>query len=350
MEIFVHRKGASKVEEDFSVKDLPGLLADKSNLVWVDIRGETAEQIEEAKDVLLNVFKFHYLTVEDCIETRNAPKVEAFPDYLYLILHGIRPGETNPNNFSTKELDAYLGDNYVVTFHTERFKSIKKVKHQIRTSPFACQRGASYLLHQILDYLVDLYMPVVDEFDCSINSLEDRIFSMQEQGNGILEEITDLRRSVSRLKRISSRQMDVLYRISNGEFPQIDEHILPFYRDVYDHLLRISDLSESYKELVAGLFQIHFSMTADKTNEIIKFLTIFSAIILPLSLIAGIYGMNFENMPELKTHYGYFLTLGSMALVTIVLLIYFKHKGWIFKRKPSSRETGKEKENTDITQ
>jgi len=276
------------------------------------------------------------LTVEDCIETRNQPKVEAFPDYLYFIVHGIKPGETHPTKFVTKELDVYLGDNYVVTFHLERFKSIKKVKQQIRASPFVCQRGADYLLHQILDFLVDMYMPLVDDVDQAINDLEDCIFSQQTSGNEILEEITALRRSVARLKRISSRQLDILYRMSNGEFPQIGEKILPFYRDVYDHLQRISDLSESYKELVAGLFQIHFSVTADKTNDIIKFLTIFSAIILPLSLIAGIYGMNFKNMPELETRYGYFITLGTMAFVTIVLLIYFKHKGWIFKKEIKS--------------
>lgn len=350
MEIFVYRKGANNLEEGFTTQDLPELLADKNNLIWVDFLGETTEQIEEAKNILLKVFKFHYLTVEDCIETRNQPKIEAFPDYLYFIVHGIKPEVTSSTNFVTKELDAYLGENYVVTFHTERFKSIKKVKQQIRTSPFTCQRGAAYLLHQILDYLVDLYMPLVDDFDQAINDIEDRIFSMKTSGNTILEEIMDLRRSVARLKRISSRQMDVLYRMSTGEFPQIKENTLPFYRDVYDHLQRISDLSESYKELVAGLFQIHFSITADKTNEVIKFLTIFSAIILPLSLIAGIYGMNFENMPELKTRYGYFITIGTMAAVTFVMLFYFKHKGWIFVKPPTSEPSKELKRNTEISE
>lgn len=336
MEIFVYRKGAGNLEEGFSAKDLPELLEDKSNLVWVDLLGETPEQIEQAKDILLNVFRFHHLTVEDCIETRNMPKVEPFPEYLYFIVHGIKPGETHPTNFVTKELDVYLGENYVVTFHIERFRSIKNVKQQIRTSPFICQRGADYLLHQILDFLIDLYMPLVDDFDHAINTLEDCIFSQKTSGSEILEDITGLRRSVARLKRISSRQLDILYRMSNGEFPQIRKKVLPFYRDVYDHLQRISDLSESYKELVAGLFQIHFSVTADKTNEIIKFLTIFSSIILPLSLIAGIYGMNFDNMPELKTRYGYFMALAAMGLITVVLLVYFKHKGWIFKQEAKS--------------
>ena len=336
MEIFVYKKGAGTIEEDFTFNELPELLKDKENVIWVDFLGETLEQLEEAKHVLLDTFRFHYLTVEDCIETRNQPKVEAFPNYIYFILHGVK-NETNSANFITKELDCYLGDNFVITFHIERFRSIKKVKEQIRASPYSCQRGAAYLLHQILDQLIDLYMPVVDDFDDAINELEDRVFLMKKGNNAILEEIMDLRRSVARLKRISARQLDVLYRIAHGEFPQIPANVLPFYRDIYDHLLRISDLSENYRDLVAGLFEIHFSVIANKTNDVIKFLTIFSSIILPLSLIAGIYGMNFDNMPELKTRNGYFITLGAMFFVTVGLLLYFWRKGWIFEDNGSEK-------------
>jgi len=332
MEIFVYKKDAKAVEEGFSVEDLPSLLADKTNVVWVDLRGETTEQAEQAKHILLNIFGFHHLTVEDCVETRNQPKIEAFPEYFYFIVHGIKPGETNPANFATKELDGYLGENFVVTFHVERFKSIKAVKQQIRSSTFICQRGAAYLLHQILDQIVDMYMPIVDDFDNAISVLEDRVFQMKKGNNAILEEIMDLRRSVARLRRISARQLDVLYRVSHGEFPQIPENILPFFRDVHDHLLRISDLAENYRELVGGLFDIHFSVVANRTNDVMKTLAVLSSIILPLSLIAGIYGMNFDNMPELKSRNGYYLTLGVMVLVTIGLLIYFWQRGWIFQR------------------
>jgi len=324
--------GSPKVEEGFSSDDLPELLADKDNLIWVDLFGETPARVEEAKDLLLNVFKFHYLTVEDCIETRNQPKVEAFPNYIYFIVHGIKPGETGPGNFVTKELDGYLGENFVVTFRDQKFRSIRDVKQQIRSSTFACSRGPAYLLHQILDHLVDLYMPIVDDFDTSINVLEDSVFEMRGSGNTLLEEIMGLRRSVARLRRITARQLDVLYRISHGEFPQIPEHILPFFRDVHDHLLRISDLSESYRDLVSGLFDIHFSVIANRTNDVMKTLAVLSSIILPLSLVTGIYGMNFDHMPELRSPNGYFLTLGAMALLAISLLFYFWRRGWIFNR------------------
>lgn len=333
MEIFVYRKGAEKVEEGFSRDELPALIADKTNVVWVDLQGETAEHLAEAKDVLLNVFKFHHLTVEDCVETRNQPKVEAFENYLYFIVHGIKPNETNPSNFVTKELDGYLGENFVVTFHVLRFRSIKSVKQKIRSSTFVCKRGAAYLLHHILDELVDLYMPIVDEFDEAINQLEDRVLDMRQTNNSILGEVMDIRRSVARLRRISSRQLEVLYRMSHGEFPVIPTNVLPFFRDVHDHLLRISDLSEGYRDLVSGLFDIHFAVVGNRTNDVMKTLAVLSAIILPLSLIAGIYGMNFENMPELKSEHGYFLTLGTMAVITVLLLVYFWRRGWIFQKE-----------------
>ncbi len=331
MEIFVYRKGAEQVEEGFSRDDLPGLLADQSNLVWVDLHGENEEQIEEAKDVMLNVFKFHHLTVEDCLETRNQPKIEAYDKYLYFIVHGIKPEETNPSNFVTKELDGYLGSNFVVTFHILRFRSIKTVKQHLRSSAFHCKRGPAYLLHHILDELIDLYMPIVDEFDEAINDLEDRVLDMGRNSNAVLSDVMDVRRSVARLKRISSRQLEVIYRMSHGEFPLIPFEILPFFRDVHDHLLRITDLAEAYRDLVAGLFDIHFAVVGNRTNDVMKTLAVLSAIILPLSLIAGIYGMNFENMPELKTEMGYFMTLGGMALITILLLVYFWRRGWIFQ-------------------
>jgi len=336
-EIFVCRGGSDHVEEGFTIDELPGLVADENNLVWVDIRGEDPSNVPAIKELLLDVFKFHYLTVEDCLETRNIPKIEAFPDYFYFIVHGVKPDETSATNFVTKELDGYLGKNYVVTFHIERFRSIKNVKQHIRSSPVSCQRGAAYLLHQILDQLIDLYLPLVDDYDDAINDLEDRVLRLRKSNSSILEEIMDLRRSVARLKRISHRQLEVLYRMSHGEFIQIPENILPFFRDVHDHLMRISDLAEGYRDLVGGLFEIHFAVIGNKTNDIMKTLAVVSAIILPLTLIAGIYGMNFENMPELHSKYGYGITLAVMVVLTVILLVYFWRRGWIAEandRKP----------------
>ncbi len=336
MEIFVYHKGADHVDEGFPVEKLSELLADKESLIWVDI--ENPE--EKDNKILSDVFHFHPLTIEDAIETRNHPKVESYNNYLFLIVHGVTM-ETNTTNFVTRELDIYLGQNFVVTYHHESFRSINSVKSQVRADTFHCERGADYLLHQILDKLVDLYIPVVDDFDTAINNLEDRIFEMKKGSNKLLEEVMALKRSVARLIRISSKQIDVIARLANGEFPLIGKDVLPFYRDVYDHLHRVFVLAENYRDLVGGLLNLHFNVIANRTNDIVKTLTIFSAIVLPLSLIAGIYGMNFENMPELKTHNGYFLTIASMVILVIGLLIYFWRKGWIFNSEDNEETSDK---------
>jgi magnesium transporter len=328
MEIFVYRNGAETIEQGFETSDLHALLNDKTNLVWVDINAETEADKIEADALMHDVFKFHHLAVEDARETRNQPKLEQFQDYLFFIVHGVK-NETNSANFATKELDGFLGSNYLVTYHHETFRSIDKVKARITENPQACERGAAFLLHQILDELVDLYIPVVDEFDTAIDKLEERIFRLKRGNDQVLEEIMDIKRAVARMRRITSKQLEVLFKMSHGHVSRIDESIQPFYRDVYDHLLRISDLSDSYRDLVSGLLDIHFSVITNKTNEITKVLAIFSAIMLPLSLIAGIYGMNFDYMPELRTRSGYFVVIGFMALIALVLLGYFWRQGWI---------------------
>lgn len=328
MEILVYRKGAEEVETGFEGKDLPQLLKEESNVVWVDFFVPTEADRIEADWVLENIFHFHHLTIEDARETRNQPKIEAFPDYLFFIVHGVKT-ETNSANFVTKELDGYLGKNFVVTYHLEPFRSIEKIKRNLSESNYSCQRGAAYLLHQILDELVDLYMPAVDDFDNSISDLEERIFKMKRGSNKILEEIMDLKRAVARLKRISSKQLEVLYKMAHGQFPLIDEKIQPFYRDVHDHLLRISDLAENYRDLVSGLLDVHFSVIANRTNDVMKVMAIFSAIMLPLSLIAGIYGMNMKLYGNTDDPSYFWEVIGIMSIIAFGLLIYFWRKGWI---------------------
>lgn len=330
MEIFAYKKGTGKLREDVTINELPELIGDDETVIWVDLNVSNQNELAAAESLYLDVFNFHHLTLEDCREERNQPKVEAFEGYLFFIVHGVKP-KTQSAKFITKELDGFLGHNYVVTNRDEEFASIDSVKEYIRAHPRALDRGAAYLLHQILDRIVDHYMPIVDDFDTAINELEDRVYLEHTTDNEILEEIMDLRRSVARLKRISTRQLDVLYRISHGEFPQIPEGILPFYRDVHDHLLRIADMAENYRDLVSGLFEIHFSVTANKTTDVMKFLALISATMLPLTLLSGIYGMNFSNMPLLHSNFGYHIILGLMVVIFAALIGYFWRKGW-FRR------------------
>lgn len=333
MEILVYRHGEHKVAEGFTVAQLPELLQDNSAVIWVDMDQPT----EADEQVLLDVFRFHPLTVEDCRENRHYPKVEEFPTYIYFIVHGVT-ADTSPDRFNTIELDGFLGSNYVITYHHEMFRSIKNVKQLLRTSPIACQRGPAFLLHQILDQVVDYYSPVLDDFDERIDQLEAEIFTQKRPNNKILSQIMDLKRSVLRLRRISGKQMDILLRMSRGEFHLIPEDMRPFYRDIYDHFVRVTDLAESYRDLLSGSLEAYLSVVSNRMNEIMKVLTIFSAIMLPLTFIAGVYGMNFDNMPELHSRFGYFGALIVMLVIAVVMLFLFWRRGWIGREE---RETPK---------
>ena len=324
MEIFVYREGSDHIDEGFAVEKLPQLLQEQQSVIWVDM-----EAPSEADDhVLLDTFHFHPLTVEDCRANRHHPKVEEFPDYIYFIVHAVRT-DSSPDRFNTVELDGFLGPNYVLTYHHEHFPSIDKVKQSIRSSPVTCQRGAPFLLHHIIDGIVDDYLPVMDDFDERINVLENDIFALNRANKDILEEILGLKRSVLRLRRISSKQLEVLFRMSHGQFQLISGPALPFYRDIYDHLVRVTDLAESYRDLISGSLEAYLSVVSNRLNEIMKVLTIFSAVMLPLTFIAGVYGMNFDNMPELHWHYGYYMAWGIMIMLASLMLIVFWRRGWI---------------------
>ncbi len=324
MEIFLYRKDADHIEEGFTYEQLPDLLKNPDDVVWVDME----EPTEADERVLLDVFQFHPLTVEDCRENRHYPKVEEFHGYIYFIVHGVR-ADTSPDHFNTIELDGFLGANYVITYHHDMFRSINNVKQLIRTSPVVCKRGAPFLVYQILDQIVDYYSPVLDDFDERIDKLEDDIFTLKSPNNEILAEIMDLKRGVLRLRRISSKQMEILYRMSRGEITLIDQQMLPFYRDIYDHLIRVTDLAENYRDLISGALEAYLSVVSNRLNEIMKVLTIFSAVMLPLTFIAGVYGMNFENMPELHSKYGYYGAWILMIIVATGMLSFFWRRGWI---------------------
>ena len=330
MEILVYKRSQQKVETGIAVDQLPELLKDESAVIWVDMESPT----EEDERVLLDVFKFHPLTVEDCHENRHYPKVEEFPGYIYFIVHGVR-ADTSPDRFNTIELDGFLGNNYVITYHHDSFRSINNVKQLLSTSPVGCQRGPAFLAYQIIDRIVDYYTPVLDDFDDRIDRLESEIFATKHPNNEILSQIMDLKRSVLRLRRISVKQMDVVLRMSRGEFDQIPDEMRPFYRDIHDHLVRVTDLAESYRDLISGSLEAYLSVVSNNMNEIMKVLTIFSAIMLPLTFIAGVYGMNFDNMPELHSRYGYYATWAIMLTVAVGMLIFFWRRGWIGRSTPA---------------
>lgn len=301
---------------------LPGLLKDKHATLWVDLEAPTPEEIE----ILSGVFGFHPLAIEDCLAETHLPKVDDFGDYIFLILHGIKP-DSEPGLFTTAELDFFLSKNYLVTFHRQASRSIQYAKERCMKGALSLSRGLDLLLHEILDRMVDNYFPILDDFDVLIDQIEDEVF--ERATTETLSKIFMLKRDLMHLRRVVGPQREILNRLSRDEFPVITKRAHIYFRDVYDHLVRIWDLSESYRDLMSGALEAYLSVVSNRLNEIMKVLTVFATIMMPLTVITSIYGMNFDYIPELKWRYGYFMVLGVMAIISLGLLYFFKRKRWL---------------------
>ncbi len=310
------------LREGLPQPDLPALLSSPSEYVWVDMAGKNSGASEK---ILREVFHLHPMVVEDCLSTRRHPKVEGFDGYVYLITHGVVQRST-VREFATRELDSILGDRWLVTYHEPGSRSVLEAVEHLRRNPAALLgKGPDRLLHVILDAQVDQWTAVLDLFDERVAHLENRIFT--EHGKKILDEIFDVRRSVMRLRRISTHQRETLLRLSRRDFPQIRAETTPYLRDVYDHLVRVSDLAELYRELVAGVLEAYLSVQSNRLNEVIRVLTVFATIFVPITFITSLYGMNFRFMPELEWRWGYLWVWGIMISVSGGLWLWMRRKG-----------------------
>jgi magnesium transporter len=319
--VYAHEPG-KPLRVATSARGLAEDLANEAVFLWVDLEAAT----DDERVVLGSVFRFHPLAIEDCIHSSQTPKVEEYDDYLYMVLHGVTPNAT-PDSFETIELDAFIGRRFLVTHHDGSSRSINEVKARLAKSERPIARGPAHLLHEILDQVVDHYVPVME-------SLEERIEVIEEEilANGacdLMSRILRLKRTILRFRRIAAQEREILHRLSRGEFDIVSDDARPYYRDVFDHLFRISDLAETYRDLVQGLMEGYMSVASQRLNEVMKRLTIIASILMPCTLIAGIYGMNFYNMPEIKTEWGYFAALGAMVIVAAVQIIIYRRKGWL---------------------
>lgn len=300
---------------------LPSLLADERNRLWVDLEAATPEEAE----ILSRDFHFHPLAIEDCISETLLPKIDDYSDYIFLVLHGSRP--MTDHAFVTAEMNFFLGSRYLVSYHDEPSRSISRAKERCLRGGPSVTRGVDFLLHEILDGMVDNYFPVLDQFDSIIDRIEEEVFARPDRET--LNRIFDLKKEVMHLRRVAGPQREILNRLSRDPFPVISAKAAVYFRDVYDHLARISDLAESYRDLVTGALEAYLSVVSNRLNEIMKVLTVFTATLMPLTVITGIYGMNFENMPELRFRYGYFIVLAVMAAITVGMLAFFRKKKWL---------------------
>jgi magnesium transporter len=304
-----------------SAEDLPKLLEDPDRVTWVDF-----EAPDEDETVLLeSIFHFHVLAIEDCIHSRSLPKIDVFEQYIFIVVHGIRL-ERGERDFANTPLNLILGSNYLVSFHHEPVRSIRSTKALLAKSESDISRGPDYLLHTILDFLVDNYQPILDEMDVIVDSIEERIVTDPKEE--VLSEILSFKRTLQKMRRIAAMQKEILNRLSREEFNVIEPKLQIYFRDVYDHLVRVTDLSESYKEILASAVEAYLSIVSNRLNEVVKVLTIFSTIILPMTLIASIFGMNLE-FPFHPGQVAFWLTIASMGVVAVVLYFYFRRRRWL---------------------
>lgn len=291
--------------------------------VWIDMESPTEAELA----VLTDPFHFHPLAIEDCLTPAHQPKIEDFGPYLFLIFRGI---DFNPPmvGFQTLKLAAFLGPAYLVTYHRRPMRSIAAALDKYgRTESQGLCHSSSHLLYEILDYLIEHYFPILESIEGEIETLEHRLF--HDPGPEALEAILDAKRRVLDVKRTLAPHRELFARIGRGEFEEIEPGLVPFYRDLYDSTYRLTEVADSYRDLLSGTLDAYLSVVSHKLNEVMKVLTIFATIMLPLTFIVGVYGMNFEYIPELGMRYGYFFVWGAMIALASGLLWLFHRKGWL---------------------
>lgn len=304
-----------------TMQDIPSLLKDRSRMFWLDLE----EPTDEETGVLNGLLGFHPLAVEDCIHENHSPKLDDYGDYIFLIVHAVDFNQRE-EQFSTTELNFFLGENFLVTFHKQNIKSVFDTRGKVVKNPEYLLRSPDWLLHSILDTLVDNYSPAMEQFDERVNRVEADVFG--HDADRALNEILTLKREILHLRRIIVPQRDILNRLSHECDRFIAKEHFIYFRDVFDHLVRISETADIYRDIITGILDAYLLLTSNRLNAVMKTLTIIATILMPLSVITGIYGMNFEYIPEYHTRYGYFVVLGVMMTLVIVMLTVFKRKKW----------------------
>lgn len=318
---FLYHKG-KPLETQVSRAQMLATLTEKECLLWVDMENPS----EFESDSLVEIFNFHPLAVEDCITDLSQPKVDDYEEYLFLVVHAVRLSAEK--KLTTTELDIFLGKNYVVTFHKDPLKSIEQAREYIpKKADGVMGRGSDMLVHFILDHLVDNYLPVLEHYDEKLDTLEEDIFNHPSQD--FLSTLMQFKRDVFHLRRIIAPQRDTVNFITRNPTAFIKASHMIYFRDVYDHLFRVYGTIEGFHEILTGILQVYFSHSSHKLNEVVKHMTVMATLTMPLLVIASVYGMNFEHMPELHWKFGYLFSLLLSLLFSLVMLLWMKWKKWV---------------------
>ena len=322
--LYRHRSGA--LVDDLPIDQTPSALKDPQARIWIDMESPSKE---EQKMVLSELFHFHPLAVEDVINQIHVPKVDDYGGYLYLVIHSLTAGD-EPMDIHTKEIDIFVGPNYLITVHELPSQAINKLWRKEYHQERGIARGIALLLYEILDRQIDGYMDLLDSFERRIEELGDVIFQSRTlDENMLLNEILTAKSSALRVRRILQPQREVFEHLAHDDLSAIPSEARIYFQDLYDHLTRFADLAESMRDLVQSTMTTHLTISSNRLNEIMKVLAIISTIFMPLSFVAGIYGMNFDFMPELSQPWAYPLVWMIFILIAGAMLLFFRRRHWI---------------------
>ncbi len=303
---------------------------DDDKNTWININGlNNTPEIEK----LGKYYDLHPLILEDIVNTNQRPKVDEFQDYIFLVvkmLYYPKDSAQKTNGTLVNEhISIVVGKDYVLTFQEADGDVFEGIRDRLANAKGRIRNhGTDYLLFSLLDAIIDQYFEVIDSIGDKIELLEDNLFQAQPSDD-ITFEIQELKRTILRIRRAVFPLREVLSRLEKLDNDLIDDKTGNYFRDLYDHIIQVSENIDIYREMTWGLMDMYMTTISNKMNEVMKVLTIIATIFIPLTFIAGIYGMNFENMPELEWEYGYFVLLGIMILIFMMMIYYFKRKRWI---------------------
>ncbi|MBM7692162.1 magnesium transporter [Peribacillus deserti] len=284
---------------------------------WVDFDQPNTEEIDKLRDPLM----FHPLAIEDCIHTLQRPKLDYYEDYVFFVAQAL-----NTSNLVREEVDIFLAENYIVTYHNDKSEEINKVWQRLVQSSKVEKWGPSHVLYQVLDKIVDNYFPLVQRIEETLNEIDDNPHNKTMQM--LLVDLFEARHNILLLRQVISPMRDLGYRILNSNRLASIQIEKEYFTDIYDHLVRLREMIEASRELTTDIRESYIALNSTQTNHVMKVLTVITTIFMPLTFIAGIYGMNFEHMPELTWKYGYFQALCLMIVIGMGMFIWFNKKGW----------------------
>ena len=322
-----HRPG-KPMRSDLRPEEFSSALSESESVLWVDIHDEPSIVSEP---VLRQEFGFHPLAIDDALVESHSPKVDDWDTYLCIVLHAVKLETGHPLALDTLELDLFFGSNFLVTHRTESMSAVERLWAACQRDERYLDKGSTFLLYSLADELVADYMPVVEAFDEAIDAVEDRVFSTPSRS--LLEQIFALKRGLLHLRRVIAPQREVLNKLARGDYQVIDAGDRVLFRDVYDHLVRLYDISESLRDLVGGALDTYLSAVNNRMNEVMKTLTLITTLFMPLSFLVGFFGMNFFQATSLfgswtgRTAFG--LLIAAMILLPLGMFLWIRRRGWM---------------------